>query len=182
MNNKNIAFSIRIILALFLAIQVWVWLRYAGAFWLSDSLAFMKYLVESVSPLKTSIEAFLILVVPALAVSFAVHRSWSMGARIAFYVLLASLYSTLYFFFMAKSNLTFIARQVWVYLAAGGVAGLAYGTILEFLRRPSPSPGDETDFFQERRKLLGSLKLKGPGSFKFPARFGLCCEINPTPL
>lgn len=159
MNNKNIAFSIRIFLALFLAIQVWVWLRYAGAFWLSDSLAFMKYLVKSVSPLKTSIEAFLILVVPALAVSFAVRRSWSMGARIALYALLATLYSTLYLLFIGKSNLTFIAWQVWVYLAAGGVAGLAYGTILEFLWRPSPSQGDGTDFFQERRKLLGSLGL-----------------------
>jgi len=47
MNNKNIVLFVRSILALFLAIQVWVWLRYAGAFWLSDSLGFMKEIRQS---------------------------------------------------------------------------------------------------------------------------------------
>lgn len=67
MNNKNIAFFFQSILALLLAVQVWVWLRYAGAFWLSDSLGFLKYLVKSVDPLKISLNAFLILVVSVLA-------------------------------------------------------------------------------------------------------------------
>ncbi len=159
MNNKNIAFFVRSILALFLAIQVWVWLRYAGAFWLSDSLGFMKDLAESVGPLKTSLDALLILVAPALVVSFLVHRSLSTGMRIVFYALLGSLYSTLYLLFMAKLNLAFIERQLWVYVAAGGVAGLAYGTILDLAWGSRPSSGDKAEVSQERRKLLGSLGL-----------------------
>lgn len=39
MNNKNNSLFARTIFALFLAVQVWVWLRYAGAFWLSDSFS-----------------------------------------------------------------------------------------------------------------------------------------------
>ncbi len=159
MNNKNMAFFVRSILALFLAIQAWVWLRYAGAFWLSDSLGFMKDLVKSVGPLKTSLDAFLILVVPALVVSFLVHSSLSPAMRIAFYALLGSLYSTLYLLFMAKLNLAFIERQVWVYVAAGGVAGLAYGTILDLAWGSRPSSHDKAEVLQERRKLLGSLGL-----------------------
>lgn len=159
MNNKNIAFFVRSILALLLAIQVWVWLRYAGAFWLSDSLGFMKDLIKSIGPLKTSLEAFLILVAPTLVVSFLVHRSVSTGRRIVSYTLLGSLCSVLYLFFMAKLNLEFIERQVWVYLAAGGVAGLTYGAILELPWGLRSSSADNAAVFQERRKLLGSLGL-----------------------
>lgn len=159
MNKKNIAFFVRGILALFLSIQVWVWLRYAGAFWLSDSLGFMKELVESVGPLKTSLDAFLIVVVPALVVSFLVHRSLPTGMRIVFYALLGSFYSALYLFFMAKFNLAFIEQQVGVYFAAGGVAGLTYGTILDLPWGSLPSSGDKAAVLHERRKLLGSLGL-----------------------
>jgi ubiquinol-cytochrome c reductase iron-sulfur subunit len=159
MNNKNIAFFVRSILALLLAIQVWVWLRYVGAFWLADSLGFMKDLVKSVGPLQTSLEGFLFFVAPALVVSFLVHRRLSTGMRIVFYTLLGTLCSVLYLFFMAKLNLTFIERQVWVYLAVGGVAGLIYGAILDLPWGLRPSSGDTAAVFQERRKLLGSLGL-----------------------
>ena len=162
MTNKNIAFFFRIILALFLSIQVWVWIRYAGAFWLSDSLAYMKYLVESVGPLKTSLVAFLILVVPALVVSFLVHKSLSTRMRIVFYALLGSLYSALYLLFMAKLNLVFIERQVWVYFAAGGVAGLTYVTVLDFPWRSHSA--SKATVLHTRRKLLGSLGLFAGGT------------------
>ncbi len=159
MDNKNIAFFVRIILALFLAIQVWVWLRYAGAFWLSDSLGFMKDLIKSVSPLRTSVDAFLVLVAPVLVVSVFIHRSLPIGVRIVFYALLGSLYSAFYLLFMAKLNIAFIGQQVWVYFAAGGMAGLTYSTILDFPWGSHPSSGDKAVVFKERRRLLGSLGL-----------------------
>lgn len=159
MNNKNIVFFVRGILALFLAIQVWVWLRYAGAFWLSDSLGLMKILVKSVDPLKISLVAFLILVVPVPLVSLLVHRSLPTWMRIVFYVLLGSFCSNLYLILMAKLNLEFIERQAWVYFVAGCMAGLTYSTILDFPWRFRSSLGGKADEFQERRKLLGSLGL-----------------------
>jgi hypothetical protein len=154
MKNKNVAFFVRSILALVLAIQVWVWLRYTGAFWLSDSLGFMKDLVKSVGPLKTSLDAFLILVAPVLVVSLLIHRSLSTGMRIVFYTLLGSLYSVLYLLFMAKLNFGFIERQMWVYVAAGGVAGLTYCTILDLPLGSRIYSGEKTADFQARRKLL----------------------------
>jgi len=159
MNNKNIAFFVHSILALFLSIQVWVWLRSAGVFWLTDSLDYMKVLLESVSPLKISLDAFLVLLVPVLVVSFTVHKNLPTGIRIAFYTSLASLYSALYLLFMTKLNLAFIEQQVWVYFAAGGVAGLTYGTILDLPWGSRPSSGDNPAVLHERRKLLGSLGL-----------------------
>lgn len=158
MNNENISFFVRSTLALFLGIQVWVWLRYAGAFWLSDSLGFMKDLIKSIGPLKISLDAYLILVAPTLVVSFLVHRGLSTGMRIVFYALMGTLCSTLYLLFMAKLDLAFIERQLWVYLAAGGLAGLAYGTILDIPWGSRPS-GEKTEVSHERRKLLGSLGL-----------------------
>lgn len=160
MHEKNIAFLVRSILALFLAIQVWVWLRYAGVFWLSNSLDFMGYLIKSVDPLKTSIDTFLILAAPMLLISFFVHRSLSYETRIAVYTLLGVLYSVIYLLFMAKSNLTFmVIRQIWVYLEAGGVAGLAFSVILDIPWGSRFSSGDKEAVSQRRRRLLGSLGL-----------------------
>lgn len=159
MIGNNFAFFVRSILALFLAIQVWVWLRYVGALWLSDSLGFMTDLVKSVSPFKTSLDAFLILVAPVLVVSLLIYRSLSTGMRIVFYTLLGSLYSVLYLLFMAKLNFGFIERQVWVYVASGGVAGLTCCTILDILLGSRLSSGEKSADFQARRKLLGSLGL-----------------------
>jgi len=158
-NNKNIAFFVRSILALLLAIQVWVWLRYAGALWLSDSLGFMEDMVKSVAPFKTSLGAFLIVVVPVIVVSFLIHRGLSSGLRIAFYTLLGSLYSILYLLFIAKLNFAFIERQLWVYIAAGGVAGFIYCTILDIPWKSRPHSNEKSDDFQTRRKLLSSLGL-----------------------
>lgn len=159
MNTKNVAFFVRSILALFLVIHVWVWLRYAGALWLSDSLGFMAELVKSVSPLKISLDAFLILVAPVFVVSFLIHRSLSNGMRIVSYAFLGSFFSALYLLFMAKLNWAFIAQQMWVYVAAGGVAGLTYGTILDLPLGLRISSGDNAADFQARRKLLGSIGL-----------------------
>jgi ubiquinol-cytochrome c reductase iron-sulfur subunit len=159
MNKKNIAFIARIIFALFLAIQAWVWLRYAGAFWLSDSLEFMEYLLKSVSPLKISTDAFLILVIPTLLVSFFANRIISIKMRIVIYALLGGLYSELYLLSMAKSDIVFMVRQIWVYSASGCMAGLTYAAILDIPWTSAHSSGDRDTVSPTRRKLLGSLGL-----------------------
>lgn len=115
--------------------------------------------MKSVSPLKTTVEGFLILVVPTLVVSFIIDRSISARVRITIYILLGTLYSIFYLFIMAKLNLVFIERQLWVYVASGSLGGLAYGAILNITWNSSSSSENKTVDFQSKRKLLSSLGL-----------------------
>lgn len=159
MKKDDFAFFLRIIVALLLAIQVWVWLWYAGVFWLSDSLLFVKEMVKSLEPAKTSMKAFLILVIPVLVVSSLIHKSLSYRMRILFYVLLASIYSSLYLFYVSGMYMAFIWRQIWVYLIAGGVAGFIFSIVLDMLWRSREPPSEEIPVYTQRRKLLSALGL-----------------------
>lgn len=158
-NNSNIIFILRCCLALLLALQVWVWLRFGGALWVSDSLDLMESLTKSVSPIKTALQGFLIFVVPVLAASFIVYKQLTAGKIVLVSVLLGIVFSTLYLFTISFMNLAFIKQQIGVYVAAGSLSGLAYGTLLVFPWGKSPSPANISADSRIRRRLLGSIGL-----------------------
>lgn len=164
MNRKYIALPLRIALALFLSIQVWVWLRYAGAFWISDSMGIMKDLIKSINPLKGSLDGFAFFVAPALFITLLVHKRLPVLKKLALYVLSGVFCSTLYLFYMAMLYLPFIERQIWIYIAAGGIAGLTYCGIIEFQWYSHPTDGDKNAVSQVRRRLLGSIGVSAGAS------------------
>ncbi len=155
---------IRVVLALLLAIQVWTWLRLAGAIWLSGAFEHLAVLVKSVGPLKISLEAFWVLVVPTLAVSFWVQRVPSMGGRVLAYTVLGAAVALLDLISNAGFNWAFIGHQLWVYLISGGVAGLAYGAMLELRWRARPAVAGEGALSEGRRNLLGTLGVSLGGA------------------
>ena len=146
-------------LALFLAIQVWVWLRYAGAFWISNSPGLLWHLFKSVQPLKISLEGVLFFLGPALIASFVVQKYLPAGIRVVSFSALGVLCSTLYLLYMSRLNLVFVERQLGVDLVAGGLAGFTFGAILGLERGSIDPPGEVAANLAGRRKLLGSLGL-----------------------
>lgn len=146
-------------MALFLALQAWVWLRLGGALWLSDSLDLMETLFKSVSPLKISLEGFLIFVIPVLVASLIVQKRLPAGTFVSISVLLGVFSSVLYFIFMASMNLAFIKQQIWVYVVAGSISGLVFGTILSFPWEKSLSSASNATDSRPRRKVLGLIGL-----------------------
>lgn len=158
-NKHNIIFIIRCGVALFLALQVWVWLRFGGALWLSDSLDLMETLFKSVSPLKISLEGFFIFVIPVIAASLITQNRFSARTFVSISILLGVFSSILYLIFMASMNLAFIKQQIWVYVVAGSISGLVFGTILAFPWEKNLSPANIVTESRARRKLLGSIGL-----------------------
>ena len=159
MRIRNIIFPVHCSVAFFLALQVWVWLRYGGALWLSDSLDMMEALFKSISPLRTSLEGFLYFIVPVLAISFIARNRLVPKQFLAISILIGVLSSFLYLVNMAFFNFVFIKQQIWVYVLAGSISGLVFGTISilpwdRILVPPNPTAESIT-----RRRLLGSAGL-----------------------
>lgn len=128
---------------------------------MSDSLTkdMMEPLLKSVSPLKISLEGFLFVVVPVLVISFIAQNRLTPKLFISTSLLLGVLFSILYLIFMASLNFAFIRQQIWVYVVAGSMSGLAFGTILFFPWRKSHSPSNLSAVSRTRRKLIGSIGL-----------------------
>jgi ubiquinol-cytochrome c reductase iron-sulfur subunit len=161
MNNRNIAFLIYCCISLFLALQVWVWFRYIGALWLSESLNkdMMESLFKSVSPLKVSLEGFLLLVVPVLATSFYAKKRLSVKKFVVASLLFGMFFSFTYLLYLAPLNFDFISKFLWIYLAIGSASGLVYGTILVFPYGKAFSSTSAIGSSATRRKLVGSVGL-----------------------
>lgn len=159
MNNRNIIFVIHCCAALFLAIQAWVWSRFVGMTWLSDALQMMGGLFQSVDPLRITINSFLCLFAPVLIISFFAQNRFTPKLFILFSVLFAALLSSLYLCILASMNVTFINQQIWIYVLAGSMGGLIFGTILSYPIRKKLSPVDCSMLSVHRRQILGSAGL-----------------------
>lgn len=157
--NRNIIFIIHCSVGLFLAFQVWVWFRFYGVFWVSDSLGLMESLFRSVSPLKISLDGFVVFIVPALVVSFITQDRLSPKSFVLTSVLLGILFSILYLFIIVSSDFAFIKHQLWVYGVAGALSGLTFGMIQIFPWGKSTSSPNFLVDPHSRRKLLGSVGL-----------------------
>lgn len=169
MNKRNAALFTQSFLALCLAIQVWVWLIYAGTFWQADSLAHMSDLVHTLGPLKAGLKALAVLVVPALLAGFFLRGRLSAGLRIGLYTLLGCLCGALYLLYLAGQSFDFFLQQARLYLGAGALAGLVYGLILGMSLKAA---GEQVGLSDRRRNLLGSLGLFAGGAGLFGSLFG----------
>ncbi len=157
--KKSIFLLARYCGALFLAVLAWVWFRYAGAFWSDGYLDLLQQMTKSVIPLQNALAGFVILLLPALIVSFIVDRNFTTGPRITIYATLGTLYSILCLPFIYNWDFEFVGQRFWVYAASGCLAGFTYGAILEFPWGAQSSSPDGSESILGRRKLLSSLGL-----------------------
>ncbi|MEO4047420.1 ubiquinol-cytochrome c reductase iron-sulfur subunit [Pseudomonas sp. CAU 1711] len=170
MNTRNVAFCAFSLLALCLAVNAWVWLLYLGTLWQTQALVSLSDLLHSVGPLKTALTAFVVLLVPALLAGFLLRDRLSMGPRIAIHALLGGVCGLLYLLFLFGQVPLYALQQAALYLAAGSLAGLVNGGVLELApgaHRPAPD-----DVSCRRRKLLGSLGLFAGGAGALGSLFG----------
>lgn len=170
MNTRNVAFFALSLLALCLAVNAWVWLLNMGILWQTQALASLGDLLHSVGPLKRALNAFVVLLVPALISSFILRDRLSMGPRIVLHSLLGCVCGLLYLLFLFGKVPTYALQQAALFLGAGSMAGLVNGSVLELaprVHRPVPK-----DLFCQRRKLLGSLGLFAGGAGVLGSLFG----------
>ena len=119
----------------------------------------MAGLLKSVNPLSTSLEGFQIFIFPTIVLTILAHRKMSERYLILFSILMGVLFSVLDLIHISLANMGFFLRQLWVYVSVGGIAGLAYGFIIDFpLRKASPHDSEVNDVL-ERRKFLGFIGL-----------------------
>lgn len=169
MNKGHVAFLTQSFLALCLAIQVWIWFIYIGVFWSSDSLVSIGDVVHSVGPLKAGWKALLAMLLPTLLVSFFVRERLSTGLRTGLYILLGCLCGVLYLLYLAGQSFGFFLQQARLYVAAGALAGLVYGVILNMSLKVS---AEQDSLSCRRRNLLGSLGMFAGGAGLLGTLFG----------
>ena len=163
MKKTIIFFALRSGVALFLALQVWVWVRWAGIIDTGNWADFFGAYLRSVSPLKTSVLPFLVLVIPVIAGGYALAEKLSGWVFVLVCAWLGLGMSLCVAFFTFPRFAIFMMR-VWVYVLAGLVSGAAYGLVMGFLW---PLPAGETaepSSFRLRRRLIGSIGLLAGGT------------------
>lgn len=131
----------------------------------------MESLFKSVSPLKISLEGFLFLVIPVLAISFIAQNRLSLKRFIVASLLFGMFFSILYLIYIAPLNFAFIGKHIWVYVATGSVSGLVYGATLIFPYGKGLSPTNAPIMSRTRRRLLGAVGL-------FPGATGFLGSIS----
>jgi len=160
MNTRNnIIFVFQCCVALFLSLQIWVWLRFGGALLASDSFDLMASLFKSMAPFKTSLEGFYIFVLPVVVVSYFTFKHTSSKLFVNYSAMLGALFSTFYFFTISFFDLAFIKSQILIYVAVGGVSGFAYGAILKIPIGKKSRIREASPDFYTRRKIAGSIGL-----------------------
>ena len=155
MSTKEIILVLRAIAALFLAVQVWVWLRYAGAFWLSDSLEVLLYFDKSVIPLRDSTNGFIILLLPTTIASFFIFDHLTPQRFVLASALTGICFSNFYLLVISAGDFEFFSRQIWVFVIAGSVGGAVYGWIVHFAWPVKEKSVSRISLL--RRRLLGSV-------------------------
>jgi len=121
---------IKLTISLFLAVQVWAWLRFLGAFWLSDGFDLIDGLFLSVHPLKFSLYGFLYTAIPAALLYFFVHGKVSRKYMLMIYAggaaVLAMLYTLTITGFPFSYNLSWVLRQGSIMMLVAMFSGVVF--------------------------------------------------------
>ena len=159
------------LISLFLATQVWAWVRILGSFWISDYLTAdsVSQLFLSVFLFKMGIEGFLVVIIPAAFLHFMARielSGWSVVLSYIYLSLVLSIIYLLYLIGFPPTNFNYAINYGPVYLLAGVIGALTFHGVTQLFLLVGHDLVKEESINEQRRRYLfsGSAIVAGGAS------------------
>lgn len=158
---KTTKIIISFLISLFLATQVWAWVRILGSFWISDYLTAdsVSQLFLSIFLFKMGFEGFLVVLMPAALLYVVARTELSGWAVVLSYIYLSLALSIVYLLYMIgfpPTSFDYAINYGPVNLFSGVVGALTFHGVTQLFLLISNEPDYQTIVNSQRRRYLAS--------------------------